>query len=132
MIRADVIFLINETPAAHGVFDSLLYGDYVPEQANSLTVDPNQIYQCEILPVEETKELRYCTIRSVGYNEFYAAKSAGIEPTVIFRMEDYSDYGGQKIVEWNGTRYRVVRTYTNSQTIELTCELATNDREAAR
>ena len=132
MVRADVIYLINESPEAHGVFDSQLWGDYVPDESDSLTVDPNQIYQCEMLPVEETKELRYCTIRSVGYNEFYAAKSAGIEPSIIFRMEDYSDYDGQKIVEWNGTRYRVVRSYTNSQMIELTCELATNDREAVR
>ena len=130
MIRADVIYLINESPVAHGVFDSQFYGDYVPDESDSLTVVPDSRYQCEIAPVTETKSMRFCSVRSVGYNEFYAAKSAGIEPTIVFRMEDYSDYDGQKIVEFHGTRYRVVRTYTNSQMIELTCELATNDREA--
>ena len=130
MIRADVLYLINESPDAHGVFDSQWHGNFIPDESDSLTVVPDSLYQCEIAPVEETKSMRFCTVRSVGFNEFYAAKSAGIEPSIVFRMEDYSDYDGQKIVEWNGTRYRVIRTYTNSQMIELTCELATNDREA--
>lgn len=130
MIKADVLYLINESPEAHGVFDSQWHGNFIPDESDSLTVAPDSLYQCEIAPVEETKSMRFCTVRSVGFNEFYAAKSAGIEPSIVFRMEDYSDYDGQKIVEWNGTRYRVVRTYTNSQMIELTCELATNDREA--
>ena len=40
------------------------------------------------------------------------------------------DYGGEKIVIWNGDRYRVVRTWLQGDGIDLTCERATNDRKA--
>lgn len=100
MIRADVISLVTENPEAHGVFGS----------------------------VTETTADVFAEIRSVGYSEFYAAKSAGIEPSIVFLLSDYSEYSGEKVVIWDSKRYRVVRTYTNGQTIELTCEEATNDK----
>lgn len=100
MIRAEVIQLVAEDPGAHGVFDS----------------------------VTETARTVFAEIRSVGYSEFYAAKSAGIEPSIVFVLADYAEYDGEKIVLFDGKRYRVVRTYTNAQTIELTCEVVTNDQ----
>ena len=100
MIRAEVITLVGENPAAHGVFD----------RATEVGRDV------------------FAEIRSVGYNEFYAAKSAGIEPSIVFVLQDYMEYDGEKIVLFDSKRYRVVRTYTNGQTIELTCEVATNDK----
>lgn len=130
MVRADVIYLINEDPEAHGVFDRETYGIYAPSDDDVLIAVPDDAVLCKMLPVVETPEMRFATIRSVGYNEFYAAKSAGIEPSIVFRLADYADYDGQKIVLWNGTRYRVVRTYTTNMAIDLTCELATNDRGA--
>ena len=102
MVRADVIALVSETPGAHGVFD----------------------------PPSETRNEVPCTVRSVGYNEFYTARSAGIEPSVVFVLALAEDYAGEKIVEWNGVRYRVVRTWMQGDGIEITCEAATNDREA--
>lgn len=100
MIRAEVITLVEENPAAHGVFDR----------------------------ATETGRDVFAEIRSVGYNEFYAAKSAGIEPSIVFVLQDYMEYDGEKIVLFDSKRFRVVRTYTNGQTIELTCEVATNDQ----
>ena len=100
MIRAEVISLVAETPADHGVFETR---------------------------TESTRDV-FAEIRSVGYTEFYTAKSAGIEPSIVFVLTDYMEYGGEKIVLFDDKRYRVVRTYTNGQTIELTCEEATNDR----
>ena len=100
MIRADMITLVAEDPEAHGVFEEY--------EADSRDV--------------------FAEIRSVGYSEFYAAKSAGIEPSIVFVLADYMEYDGEKIVLFNDEQYRVVRTYTNGQTIELTCERATNDR----
>lgn len=100
MIRAEVITLVSEDPAAHGVFD---------------------------IPELEKRDV-FAEIRSVGYAEYYAARSAGIEPTIVFVLADYLEYQNEKIVLFDGEQYRVVRTYTNGQTIELTCERATNDR----
>lgn len=102
MIRAEVISLVAETPGAHGVFEAR---------------------------TETTRDV-FAEIRSVGRNEFYKAKSAGIEPNIEFVLADYDEYEGEKIVLFDNKRYRVVRTYTNGQTIELTCEEATNDRTA--
>lgn len=101
MIRADIISLVSESPGAHGIFDP---------------------------PTEEERTV-FCVVTSVGYNEFYAAKAAGIEPSVVFSLTNSEDYAGEKIVMWNNVRYRVVRTYLNGMGIEITCELATTDRE---
>lgn len=101
MVRADVIELVAETPAAHGIFDA----------------------------PTETKQTTWCEIRSVGMREYYEARAAGLEPEVVFRLADASDYGGEKVIIWNDTRYRVIRTWLQGDAIDLTCELATNDRE---
>lgn len=101
MVRADVISLVSETPGAHGIFD----------------------------PPSEVERTVFCTVKSVGYNEFYAAQAAGIEPSVVFNLTNAEDYAGEKIVVWNEVRYRVVRTYLNGMGIDITCELATTDRK---
>ena len=100
MIRAEMIQLISENPEAHGVFNA----------------------------VSEVSREVFAEIRSVGFTEYYAARSAGIEPSIVFQLADYMEYNGEKIVGYNSNRYRVVRTYTNGQTIEITCEVATNDK----
>ena len=60
MIRAEVISLVAETPADHGVFETRT----------------------------ETTRNVFAEIRSVGYTEFYTAKSAGIEPSIVFVLTD--------------------------------------------
>ena len=99
MIFRDVLTLISENPEAHGVFD----------------------------PVTETPRQVYCSVRSVGMREAYEALSNGLKPEFVFTLTDYSDYGGEKICEYNGTRYRIVGTYRNNQGIELTVEEVTAD-----
>lgn len=99
MIFRDVISLIAENPAAHGVFDQT-------------TETPKQVY---------------CSVKSVGMNEAYQAMSNGLHPQFVFVLSDYADYNGEKIVTYNGKRYQVIRTYRNNQSIELTCEEATID-----
>ena len=99
MMRSDVMTLIGETPAAHGIFD-----------APTLT--------------ERTV---FCAVRSVGMNEYYRAMENSLRPTYVFILSDYAEYQGEKICRYNGTRYRIVRTYVNGQSIELTVEEATVD-----
>lgn len=98
MVRADVLYLIAESPQAHGVFEE----------------------------ITATRRMVYCTTRSVTMNEYYRAKDANIEPTIVFILADYSEYRGEKMCEFNGKQYRIVRTYTKNMTIELTVEEATN------
>ena len=95
----DVITLVSESPAAHGVLDV----------------------------ITETQKQVFCTVRSVGMSEAYQAMSNGLHPQFVFVLSDYADYDGEKVAIYNGKRYRVIRTYRQNQGIELTCEEATID-----
>lgn len=70
----------------------------------------------------EIKTLVYCAIKSVGRGEFYNAASNGLKPEIIFVIHNY-EYNGEKEVQFEGKRYKVIRTYSsNFEEIELTCE----------
>lgn len=101
MIRDDVLYLVNETPAAHGIFDK----------------------------PQETQTMVFCKVRSVTRSEFWRAFENGIEPELVFLLSEYADYQGQKVLLYNGKRYRVVRTYVSQHAVELTAAPATADAE---
>lgn len=103
MILRDVITLVGETPAAHGVFD---------------------------VPTETQRQV-FCSVRSVGMREAYTAMSNGLHPELVFVLSDYGDYNGEKILLYREKQYRVIRTYISGTSIELTCEEATVDRRQA-
>lgn len=91
MIRAVSIKLIGETP--HGVFE---------------TITPT-----------ETEVM--AEIRSVTMKEFYLAANDGIQPEAVFRLTDEADYHGEKLIEYDGVQYDVIRTYIGKgQTIDIT------------
>lgn len=99
MMFRDVITLVSESPAAHGVLDE----------------------------ITETQKQVFCTVRSVGMSEAYQAMSNGLHPQFVFILSDYADYDGEKVAIYNGKRYRVIRTYRQNQGMELTVEEATID-----
>lgn len=100
MIRDDVLYLIGEDPAAHGVFEA-----YEPQ-----------------------RRMVFCQVNSVTRNEWYRAREQGMTPVYVFRLSDWHDYGGEKICEYGGSLYRITRTYVDGTAIELTVEAATVDR----
>ncbi len=57
---------------------------------------------------------------SVGQTEFYQAHGVGLKPELKFVLADYLDYEGETLVEYEGQRYRVLRTYRSGQELELT------------
>lgn len=95
----DVITLVSESPAAHGVLDE----------------------------ITETQKQVFCTVRSVGMSEAYQAMSNGLHPQFVFILSDYADYDGEKVAIYNGKQYRIIRTYRQNQGMELTVEEATID-----
>lgn len=100
MMRQDVLYLVDENPAAHGIFGAH----------------------------EEERRLVYCAVKSVSGAEFYRAMEQDLHPTFVFVLRDYAEYNGEKVCYYNDKRYRIVRTYiTAQQTIELTVEEATVD-----
>jgi hypothetical protein len=94
MIRAKVAYLIAEDPAAHGVFD-----------------DP-----------QETRRMVYCTEKSVGQSEAYQARGTGLNPEKKLILRHAFEYHGEDQVEYEGERWRVIRTYRDADSMELTLE----------
>lgn len=101
-MRNDTIILISET-TPRGVFDS-----EIP-------------YQNEIP----------CEVRSVTRSEAYQARAAGLNPSIVFRIRIAEDYDDEQTVLYHEKRYRVVRTYQDDFWLELVCEKATYNMEAA-
>lgn len=58
---------------------------------------------------------------SIGQKEFYQAQAVGLQPEIKFKLSDYLDYENEPLVEHDGQRYRVLRTYRTGQALELTC-----------
>ena len=94
MKRYDVVDLISESPAVHGVFED---------------------------PVQETTTA-FVEVRSVSRSEWYSAQAQNIQADIVFVMTVDADYDGQKELMYHDEKYRVVRTYISDDGIELTCE----------
>lgn len=72
-----------------------------------------------------------CGFRSIGHREFYAASTTDFHPELKLVLADYLDYEGETLVDYNGQRYRVLRTYRTGLELELTLERASaEDGEA--
>lgn len=95
MIRARTAILIGEDPQAHGIFDT---------------------------PAETQRKV-YCTVKSVGQTEVYQANAAGLNPELKLILAHAFDYHGEKLIDFAGERWSIVRTYVNDgDGIELTVQ----------
>jgi len=78
------------------------------------------------IPVE-TRTPILCGKKSAGRAEFYNAAAAGLRPEPVFVVHAY-EYNGERIVEFEGLRYRVIRTYAvDFEELELTAERVAAD-----
>ena len=70
----------------------------------------------------ETKQKIYCNVSSVSASEWFEGGRNGLNPEL--RVTTFSaDYSGEKILEYNGARFTIYRTYVaKNDTIELYCE----------
>ena len=66
----------------------------------------------------------YVMPRGVYNAEFYNAAQAGLHPSITFELTNKEDYNGEKLIEWNGVLYNVIRTDWTAQRdkISLICE----------
>ena len=62
--------------------------------------------------------------RGVYNAEFYNAAQAGLHPSITFELTNKADYNGEKVIEWEGKDYNIIRTDWNAQRdkISLICE----------
>ena len=95
MMKANVVDLITVSPEAAGVGTE---------------------------PSEEKRTVP-CTIRSIGMQEAYQAMGIGLNPELKVILAHDFEYGGERLCEINGERYKVLRTYiTETDGIELTLQ----------
>ena len=75
-----------------------------------------------LLLISEDGERRevFAKQQSVGMREFYEAAATEYSPEIKFILADYLEYNGENFAKYEGTLYRIMRTYRAGQTIELT------------
>lgn len=82
--------------------------------------------------IRETPRVVICGVRSIGQQEFYQANATDFHPELKLVLADYLDYQDERLVDYNGLRYRVIRTYRSGQELELVVErAAVEDGEAS-
>ena len=103
MMKANVVTLIGENPAAHGV-----------------GVDP-----------DETRREVFCTVKSIGQTEAYQAMGIGLNPELKVILPHDFEYEGEGVCELDGVRYDILRTYvTETDGIELTLQRTARNAKA--
>ena len=66
-----------------------------------------------------TKKQVYVKPKSIKATEFYQAAEVGMKPDFTLVLADYYDYNGEKLVEYNGEMYDVLRTYRKDNRLEI-------------
>lgn len=71
-----------------------------------------------------TKRQVYVSPRGVYQAEFYNAAQAGLHPSITFMLTNRADYQGEKLIEFEGEVYDIIRDDWNAQKdkIYLVCE----------
>lgn len=70
-----------------------------------------------------SKRSVFCSVNSVSANEFFNGGRNGLNPQYQFTLNRF-DYNNELLVEYNGQRYAVYRTYIGkNDNIELYVEL---------
>ena len=84
-------------------------------------------YGNEVQTVTETTV--YVQPRGVYQSEFYNAAQLGLKPSLTLYMTNKADYDGQKILEYEGKEYSVIRVDWSAQRdgISLVCEERINE-----
>lgn len=79
-------------------------------------------------PIDGTvKTTVQATKKEVSQSEFYQAAQANIRPAAEFIVHTF-EYSGEQLVEWQGCRYSVIRTYQrNDDEIEIYLESKVGD-----
>lgn len=80
---------------------------------------------------DDVKREVFCGSRSIGMKEFYQSSGTDFRPELKLVLADHLDYNGETLVEYNGQRYRVLRTYRAGQELELTLERAPEEEGEA-
>ena len=79
----------------------------------------------------ETSREVFGRLGSIGQAEFYQAHAVGLKPELKFILADCLDFENETLVEYQGQRYRILRTFRTGQELELTVERASAEEASA-
>lgn len=79
-------------------------------------------YGNEVITYQDTEV--YVMPRGVYQAEFYNAAQAGLHPSITFVLTNREDYHGERLLEFEGRLYNIIRTDWTAQrdSISLICE----------
>ena len=66
-----------------------------------------------------TRREVFASLGSIGMSEFYQAHAIDYRPELKFILADYLDYNNESLVKYDGTLYRVLRTYRTGLSLEI-------------
>lgn len=67
----------------------------------------------------DTQRTVFCRMASIGQREYYEAQAVDVYPECKFILADYLEYDNERLCEYDGQRYRVLRTYRTGQELEI-------------
>ena len=67
----------------------------------------------------DTTRTVFCRMASIGQREYYEAQAVDVYPECKFILADYLEYDNERLCEYDGQRYRVLRTYRTGQELEI-------------
>ena len=67
----------------------------------------------------DTSRTVFCALRSISQREFYEASARDFYPEKKFVLADYLEYEDEELVEYEGRRYHVLRTFRTGQELEI-------------
>lgn len=94
MLFSDVVYLQTETVTKNALGDKI--------------TDPSE-------------RMVFANKKSIKQSEFYQAQATGFKPELTFEIH-ISEYNGESELRYINKDYRIIRTYENGETLELTCE----------
>lgn len=71
--------------------------------------------------ISESSTTVLCEVDSIQQSEFFAAADTELNPEYRFTIF-FGEYDGENIVEYNGQRYAIYRTYRTGDDLELYVE----------
>lgn len=79
--------------------------------------------------IETEKTTVYVKTRGVYQSEYYNAAQLGLKPSITFEIANREDYNGEKVLEYNGRVFTVIRAdwTADRDGISLICEERTNN-----
>lgn len=80
------------------------------------------------VPAYSEREV-FCRVSGITRSEFYSAATADLQPEWTIRLSDFKDYNGEKLVEYDGEVYSVIRTYRDGGSFHSRGGLAPNEIE---